>query len=412
MKHSVFLVGTLCILFAVSGCNTTPEDTSTTSSTTTTTTTTTTTIPVIRQFTINLYDAGYTSAEINYYNGGAWTASPVAMTNGGTWWTIQFTATNDIVFYFRLNGLTWYPGNSGQSYRASLETVWIKNGILFSYDPEGPIPTNEIAVLTLNLHTYQETDPRTKLNYVAQLIAEGNIDMIAFQECAQHMSSNVVTNIGGVNIKDGNMALYIVDLLQTNYSQPYDFYWNWSHYGWTVWEEGSAVICRTNFALLEYERKYISTSTSTTSIDSRTAIFGRIAHPMLGEFNLFSTHVSWGAPQNAQLDALKAFAASKTNASTGATLLCGDYNMNYNTTPYKYMLADGWYDDAYKTIQPMGCGDITITENTRIDYQFLSTNSHLVPVTAQRVFTHVNNFENTFKQVSDHFGVVIRYRVE
>lgn len=396
------------MILSLSMCAAVQEDTTTTESTTSTSTTTTTT--VIRQYSINIFDTGYSTVGAYYYSGSAW-SGVTPMSNDGTWWTLTYTGTNDTAFYFQLNGSGSYP-SSTKYYRGSAEELWVRDGILYDYDPTGDVPTNEIAVLELNLHTYQESDPYTKLGYVAELIARGNIDFVAFMECAQHTSSNTVTNLLGVPIKQGNMAYIITSILATNYNEQYHYYWNWSHFGWDVWEEGAAVIARTNFDLLAYERKYISTSTSQYSIDSRTAIFGRFAHPMLDEFNLFSTHVSWGTVQTAQLNTLKTYASSKITGSTGATLICGDFNMNYNSSGYKTMTTNGEYDDAYRTVQPRGAADNTMSDGTRIDYHFTRTGSRLVPVTAQRVFIQVSGLDNTFKQVSDHYGVIVRYRIE
>ncbi|MCK5845939.1 MAG: hypothetical protein KAG84_00755, partial [Bacteroidales bacterium] len=45
---------------------------------------------------------------------------------------------------------------------------------------------NEYLILTLNLHTYQESNQYEKFNTIVELIAKMDVDFITFQECAQH----------------------------------------------------------------------------------------------------------------------------------------------------------------------------------------------------------------------------------
>jgi endonuclease/exonuclease/phosphatase family metal-dependent hydrolase len=53
---------------------------------------------------------------------------------------------------------------------------------------------NKYLILTLNLHTYQESDQHAKLQKIIVVIGEMDIDIIAFQECAQHRN---VAPVGG-----------------------------------------------------------------------------------------------------------------------------------------------------------------------------------------------------------------------
>jgi endonuclease/exonuclease/phosphatase family metal-dependent hydrolase len=59
------------------------------------------------------------------------------------------------------------------------------------------------------------------------------------------------------------------------------------------------------------------------------AIASTLAIPGFGRVRILSTHVSWGAPQVAQLKALKDFAAE--GGAADAIIVCGDFNMSTGT---------------------------------------------------------------------------------
>ena len=82
-----------------------------------------------------------------------------------------------------------------------------------------------------------------------------DIDFIALQECAQNKSSAIKEGI----VRVDNMALIISDRLRQKYNANYNYVWNWSHYGWTVWEEGLAILSK--YPLLASEDRYISSVT-------------------------------------------------------------------------------------------------------------------------------------------------------
>jgi maltose 6'-phosphate phosphatase len=366
-------------------------------------------LPLI-DITVRLYDNSFASAGIIYLADSGWLKEPAPMKKDGAWMTVTITNIKELRFYFRIDGAKWYPSNNAAAaYRTTLAEVWIKDGIIYPYDPvKGKKPAGMFDVLTVNLHTYQEKDPLAKLGYVAETIAKADADFVAFQECAQHSSSNKAAEWYGVTIRSDNMAKIITDTLKKKYSQEYNVFWDWAHYGWGVWEEGVAVLSKKSYPMKNPKSQYISVQTVKNSIDSRMAAMAYFDMPGVGLLRFVSVHVSWGDVQSAQLAALNEWAKYSSEAP-GIFLICGDFNMNFDTPGYKQMTEEYLYTDAYRTANPGGKADGT-TSGSRIDYQFL-IGKNIVPVLAQRLFTGAPNWDAAFKQVSDHYGVLVWYQV-
>jgi maltose 6'-phosphate phosphatase len=360
--------------------------------------------------TVRLYDNGYKSAGIVYLADNGWLKEPAPMKKDGVWMTVTVTNIRELRFYFQIDGAKWYPSkNAAAAYRATLKEVWIRDGIAYPYDPvKGKKPAGMFDVLTLNLHTYQEKDPLVKIGYVAEAIAKADADFIALQECAQHSSSNKVTEWFGVTIRSDNMAKIITDALKKKYAKDYNVFWDWAHYGWGVWEEGVAVMSKKAYPMKHPASQYISAQTVKTSIDSRMGAIALFELPGAGLLRLVSVHVSWGDVQSGQLAVLHNW-ATKVNAAPGIILICGDFNMNFDSPGYKQMTEEYGYSDAYRIANPGGKADGT-TSGSRIDYQFL-TAGNVIPVLAQRLFTGAPDWDAAFKQVSDHYGVLVWYKV-
>ena len=274
---------------------------------------------------------------------------------------------------------------------------------------------NEFLILTVNLHTYQETRQNEKFNLVVDLIGKMNVDFIAFQECAQNKGSAISSGI----IRTDNMALIITNRLKEKYGAGYNFAWNWSHYGWSVWEEGVAVL--TKYPIIGSEDRYISTSTSTGSITSRKVIYAACQAP--GRlFNIFSAHTHWrisasDEEQNKQISNIKSMVSEKEMVNPDAvSFVCGDFNGNPTSDfpwseGYHTMMKNNDYSDTFFDIYPdanqvpaqgiyntIG-GDLP----GRIDYIFMKKDSRMQVVDSQIIFTN-----DIVGPVSDHFAVLIK----
>ena len=274
---------------------------------------------------------------------------------------------------------------------------------------------NEYLILTINLHTYQETQQNEKFNLLTDVIGKMDIDFIAFQECAQHKQATITEGI----IREDNMALIIANRLQEKYKVEYNFVWHWAHYGWTVWEEGVAVLSK--YPLLDSEDRYISSGTSTYNITSRKVIYGSYQIPE-GKINIFSAHTHWRTSesdeeQNNQINNIKSMVDQKESINPdGVSFVCGDFNSNptsdypwsegYNTMMYNNVYEDSFleiYPDAnnkpaqniYNTIG----GDFP----GRIDYIFMKNNIYFKVEDSQIIFTN-----DVVGKISDHYGVLTK----
>ncbi len=308
-----------------------------------------------------------------------------------------------------------YPADLAENFRTSHRPLWIKGGVLYTHNPETQAkPDDELVVLTINLHTYQEEDQAYKLNLVVRAIAELDADVVFLQEVAQGKDAPVVGELHGVTIRDDNMAQILVNQLATEYDLFYDFFWDWSHYGWEVWEEGSAVL--TKHKIVQTEARFITKETRPTEWRSRKVPMITALIPSFGEMDLYSVHTGrWDdqlEPFKHQCDQLLAWMKERHSTSKKLTLLAGDFNNIAGSEGYDYIMNNGQFDDVYFKANPEGFDDFSIggqihgwqdhhAEGSRIDYIFIpSAESERVEVIlAQRIFT-----EKSYGRVSDHNG--------
>jgi len=280
---------------------------------------------------------------------------------------------------------------------------------------------NEILILTLNLHTFQETNQEAKLYLIADLIAKMDVDFVAFQECAQNTSSEIVDGI----LKKDNMALLISNIIKEKYSVDYKFVWNWAHYGWNVWEEGVSVLSK--HQIIDTDNRYISTSNTTSSIDSRKVIYAACNLPNFGQINIFSAHTHWrksesDQEQNNQIKNIKAMVVEKENlnpATNQISIVCGDFNGDPTSSSpwsegYFTMIGNNEFKDSFLEIYPTAnqiprqntFNTIFGSNPGRIDYIFIKNSTNFTVLDAQIIFT-----KNIIGMVSDHYGVITKIKM-
>ncbi len=274
---------------------------------------------------------------------------------------------------------------------------------------------NEYLILTINLHTYQESMQNEKFNLITDLIGLMDIDFVALQECAQHKNSPIVQGI----IRDDNMALEIARRLKQSYDMEYNYVWNWAHYGWEVWEEGVAVLSK--HPLLDSDERYVSTATGTNTISSRKVIYGAYQIPE-GRMHVFSAHTHWRTSlsdeeQNKQIENIKTMVAEKEAFIPDAmSWVCGDFNVNPTSDfpwseGYNTMVKNGTFKDSFLSIYPDAnnrpaqaiYNTIGGSQPGRIDYIFMKQNNRMQVIESQIVFTG-----NIIGKVSDHYGVLTK----
>ncbi len=304
----------------------------------------------------------------------------------------------------------WTPGNvwvyeTTEVLRAPLRVKALLNGYFWADGGDVAVRPGEtvdlwpnfrrqLSVLSLNLHSYQETDQERKLDLIVDRIASEGVDVVCFQECAQNRNSPYVA--GAPGIRADNMARRIVDKLAQR-GLGFRYTWEWAHYAWNEWEEGVAILSR--LPLEEVESRYVSHSQSINDpVGSRRAIYAQVNVPGAGKVNLFSAHLSWqGAGLEHQVRELVRFAREKAPLAS-ATIVCGDFNDSPSGNGYQAMRAAG-FTDAYAVARPGGVWDATTSFGTRIDYVFVWG---LEVERAKRVFTR--------DLVSDHYGVLTTVR--
>lgn len=278
----------------------------------------------------------------------------------------------------------------------------------------------EFLILTTNLHTYQEANQKEKLNLIIDVIGMMDIDFILFQECAQNKSSQIVDGI----IRNDNMALLISKGVAEKYGVTYNYIWDWSHYGWDVWEEGVAVLSK--HSLVDNASRYISTSNSTSSITSRKVLYGSYAVLSLGRVNIFSAHTHWRTSvndeeQNNQIKNIKLMVVEKEQPIIDNKVISfvgGDFNGNPTSDypwseGYNTMMLNNNYLDTFLEIYPdANSKPAQSIYNTiggdlpgRIDYIFMKANPYLKVMDSQIIFT-----EQIIGRVSDHFGVLTKVK--
>jgi len=384
-----------------------------------------------RSDSVNSAEQGYTdinfysqseSVNLSYKELGSPAYKQVKMEKrNGNWWNARIPRSEAIKFFFTDNeekvynlGGTMgaYPGDPSEDFETSAGKVWVKNGLLFNYNPDLPKPSGELVVLTLNMHTYQEEDQSRKFEAVAEAISQLNPDIVALQECAQRRDSKIVGSHNGVNIREDNMALIITNLLRSKYNDNYNFYWDWSHYGFDTYEEGTAILSK--YELAKMQSHYISLNHSKDFWKSRNVTMVQTDAPGIGKINVFSAHMGWWddkeEPFKEMFDKLNDWVLSESK-SADISFICGDFNIEAGSEGYKYPMSNSKYTDAYYSANSGGFFDPTIggridgwkngdAEGKRIDYMFLLKGTDLKVDLAQRIFT-----EKSFGRVSDHCGV-------
>ena len=295
----------------------------------------------------------------------------------------------------------------------------------------------DLAVLTLNLHGYREietpgvaeealTDALAKdriaayapiFDRLAAGIIELDPDIVCLQEVGEWpdtpTAEQVLPEFGA---SDSNMVHQLLSRLP---GDRYHYTMDWSHYGWTVWLEGSAILSK--FPLVQTDSRFISDPAMRAprrNFKSRNVPMATVVVPGFGDVSVFSVHAGWWddteEPFKAQYQRLLEWVGQATRTSN-VTILCGDFNVAAGSEGYQFIVENGGFSDQYALANPSGFNDATIAigadgwENDgsgqRIDYILVDNVQLLRAVRARRVFTG-----RDFGRVSDHVGVFIEFR--
>ena len=263
-----------------------------------------------------------------------------------------------------------------------------------------------MKLLTINVHAWQEENQLAKIKQLANVIHKNRYDAVALQEASQHVDAEIVYD----SIREDNYAYLLNKELAKLGSVDYDIYWDISHYGFDVYEEGLALLVR--HPLVKYESFYITDSTSIDHWKSRKIVGGtwQINDQPL---SLYSCHLGWWDDEDesykSQIDRLIDRAASGDRF-----LLLGDFNVaDYiKGEGHDYILNKGLYDTHALAIEKTG--DITIEgdiagwdgnkQGLKIDYIFANWQANVKR--SEIIFNGKNE-----PIISDHFGIEIELDV-
>lgn len=280
----------------------------------------------------------------------------------------------------------------------SREIVWDNNkGHNYSFQRE------QLKVLTLNLHCYQEENQDAKLTTIASAINELDIDIVCLQEVAENWND-------GQGDWESNSARIINERL----TEPFHLHHDWSHLGFDKYREGVAILSR--YPLSNQDSGYVSDSQDKYDINSRKVVTARISVPYIGFINVFSAHLSWleyGFQE--QFHRLREWAANTKTDDIKATLLCGDFNITADSNGYKQVVASREYEDQYLAVDKQGVFNKIfkvydahwqdlLADDYRIDYIFMHKKSQLRATSAKVIFT-----DEDYGRVSDHCGYLMTF---
>lgn len=295
----------------------------------------------------------------------------------------------------------------------------------------------DLTIMSLNLHTYQElraagtteselTDELARkrieaygliFDRIAAGINELDPDIICFQEVGE-WSGGVQDDLESLEFgsTDTNMVHQILSRLG---DRQYYYTMDWSHYGWEVWMEGSAILSK--YPLSFTESRFISNPDHGRHDfwKSRNVPAAKVDLPRVGEATIFSVHTGWwndpDEPFQEQYRRLLRWAAEVADPPS-TTVLCGDFNIPAGSPMYHSMMEGTGYLDQYVLANPAGMLDATIgggadgweksVTGQRIDYILMNDDSPLDVTQARRVFTG-----KYLGRVSDHVGIYAEFTI-
>jgi len=278
------------------------------------------------------------------------------------------------------------------------QTIWENN-----YGDNFALQREQLKILILNLHCYQEKNQDEKFTIIAKAINELDIDIVCLQEVAEYWKD-------GEGDWESNSAKIINDRLPT----PFHLHTDWSHLGFDKYREGVAILSR--FPLTNHESMYVSDSNDIYDIHSRKVVKAEVNVPCFGSINVFSAHLSWledGFQQ--QFQQLHHWAKNAHTKNTQATMLCGDFNITAGSSGYELVVDSDHYEDqflaandqdAFKKIFRVNDAHWhkLLSDDYRIDYIFMNKDSKLQVSSAKVLFT-----DQDYGMVSDHCGYLMMF---
>ncbi len=273
----------------------------------------------------------------------------------------------------------------------------------------------KVKVLTLNLHTYQELDInkfkssqafldayRVIQEHIAKFILQNDVDFVTFQEAGQLQCENVCEKEFGIDIKPSNYLRVLKNIL-SEYGAKYNYAWDFSHYGFNIWEEGLGILTKNK--IVDFESRYVSKEIDPKVFRSRKII--RIRTEADGKtLDVYSVHFNW--PELGFKGEFENVLKWIEEREIENFIVAGDFNVSSQSQEYGLIrdamvfgkpLVDTWMSlNPSKPNEPTFSGDSS-EPPSRIDYI-------LIPQTFKPLQCEIVFKERIGElRVSDHFGL-------
>lgn len=145
------------------------------------------------------------------------------------------------------------------------------------------------SILTMDLALFPGQDSGSELEPLARFIAENNVSCVCLQGCAQHRLSPLLADSD--RIREDNAVTLVADQLG-RLGLKYDYVWDWSHYGETYYESGSAVLSQ--LPILGSVVRFVSESKDRNDLLSRQIVAARLGVSPEVNIDVYSVDLSGG----------------------------------------------------------------------------------------------------------------------
>lgn len=267
---------------------------------------------------------------------------------------------------------------------------------------------DDLVLLTLNTHSWQEADNASCLSYAAEALKAEAPDIVALQEVNQtihgaaasdeRLSSSGFISAGDA-VSDNNWALRLAEM-----AGGYHWTWAFAHIGYSIWAEGIAILSKKPVLDVRVE-----------DLSAPGANLRRNALAVRTENGWFcSSHLGWWGDERdpfiGQWKRLNAFMQSLD----GARWLMGDFNApaHIRGEGYDCILRDGW-QDCFVRAKDRDSGatvphQIDGWRNQQVDG--FRMDLCLAGQSGQTLASHVIFNGSNYPVISDHFGVLTKER--
>ncbi|MCX2827769.1 endonuclease/exonuclease/phosphatase family protein [Bacillus pseudomycoides] len=260
-----------------------------------------------------------------------------------------------------------------------------------------------MKLLTLNCHSWQEENQIGKIRHLAKTIQEEGYDVIALQEVSQSIKAQ---NVCG-NKKKDNFGLVLLAELEKLGSGNYNIVWDYSHIGYDIYEEGSAII--TKHPIVKQDSFFVSESKDTSYWKARKIVSATVSYKGKN-MTFYSCHLGWWNDEEETFQGQVDCLTQHVNENE-LSILMGDFNNNARLQGegYDYLMQKGLYDtyelafkkDEGTTVQGKIAGWDENKQNLRID--LILSNKPKTVISSKVIFNGINR-----NIISDHFGVEVQ----